>query len=850
VADQKITQLNALLAADAQATVDVLPVADVSTAETKKITLADAVTSGIGSIANNTIPGAKLQNGSVTATQIGTGVVGTTQLTDSGITTAKINDGAVTTAKIAADAVTATEIAANAIGSSELADNAVDTAAIQNNAVTTAKVADGSITAAKIAPGVLGDTQIADGSITSSKLADGAVTTAKIADDGVTSAKLATGAVDTTALGSAAVTAAKIADGTVTAAKLANDLDGSEFLAQAPNTVLAGPTSGANAVPGFRALTATDIPLLTASNLPIAATGVRGSVSVGTGLSADGSGVLSISNTVAGATATKVTYNSSGLITASASLADTDIPALDASKITTGTFGTSLIANSAITGAKIANESTVLFGGAGSTAGVVTFPNAQFKGQYFYDELNQDLYIWSGSAWLPVTIISGELIYAGTYNASVNQVASITSAGGAVGLTVGVALPAASSSNSRYYLVVSDSGTGSGNAPAEPLAPPDMILSNGTSWDLIDVSNAIAGQTATNISFTPYGGIIATNVQSALQELDDDKLAKAGGTVTGQVLIGTTGSLVFEGSTADDFETTLAVTDPTADRTITLPNVTGTVVTTGDTGTVTSTMIADGTIVNADIASGAAIDYSKLAPLTSGNIVLGSGANVATSTAVTGDVTISNTGVTAISSGVIVDADINASAAISGSKIAAGTTSVVGVVQLTDSFSSTSTSTAATPNAVKSAYDLANAALPKSGGTMTGAITFAAGQAITGYATLATAQSFTAAQRGSVVALTDGATITPDFAAGNNFSVTLGGNRTLANPSNLTAGQAGTIVITQDGTGSRTLAYGSNWKFPGGTAPTLTTTASAVDVIAYYVESATRITSRLISDVK
>jgi hypothetical protein len=823
VADQKITQLNALLAADAQATVDVLPVADVSTAETKKITLADAVTSGIGSIANNTIPGAKLQNGSVTATQIGTGVVGTTQLTDSGITTAKINDGAVTTAKIAADAVTATEIAANAIGSSELADNAVDTAAIQNNAVTTAKVADGSITAAKIAPGVLGDTQIADGSITSSKLADGAVTTAKIADDGVTSAKLATGAVDTTALGSAAVTAAKIADGTVTAAKLANDLDGSEFLAQAPNTVLAGPTSGANAVPGFRALTATDIPLLTASNLPIAATGVRGSVSVGTGLSADGSGVLSISNTVAGATATKVTYNSSGLITASASLADTDIPALDASKITTGTFGTSLIANSAITGAKIANESTVLFGGAGSTAGVVTFPNAQFKGQYFYDELNQDLYIWSGSAWLPVTIISGELIYAGTYNASVNQVASITSAGGAVGLTVGVALPAASSSNSRYYLVVSDSGTGSGNAPAEPLAPPDMILSNGTSWDLIDVSNAIAGQTATNISFTPYGGIIATNVQSALQELDDDKLAKAGGTVTGQVLIGTTGSLVFEGSTADDFETTLAVT---------------------------STMIADGTIVNADIASGAAIDYSKLATLTSGNIVLGSGANIATSTAVTGDVTISNTGVTAISSGVIVDADINASAAISGSKIAAGTTSVVGVVQLTDSFSSTSTSTAATPNAVKSAYDLANAALPKSGGTMTGAITFAAGQAITGYATLATAQSFTAAQRGSVVALTDGATITPDFAAGNNFSVTLGGNRTLANPSNLTAGQAGTIVITQDGTGSRTLAYGSNWKFPGGTAPTLTTTASAVDVIAYYVESATRITARLISDVK
>ena len=112
------------------------------------------------------------------------------------------------------------------------------------------------------------------------------------------------------------------------------------------------------------------------------------------------------------------------------------------------------------------------------------------------------------------------------------------------------------------------------------------------------------------------------------------------------------------------------------------------------------------------------------------------------------------------------------------------------------------------------------------------------------------AQSFSAAQRGTISALSDGATITPDFAVANNFSVTLGGNRTLANPTNLTAGQSGVIVITQDGTGSRTLAYGSNFKFPGGTAPTLTTTASAVDVLAYYVESASRITARLVADVK
>jgi len=103
------------------------------------------------------------------------------------------------------------------------------------------------------------------------------------------------------------------------------------------------------------------------------------------------------------------------------------------------------------------------------------------------------------------------------------------------------------------------------------------------------------------------------------------------------------------------------------------------------------------------------------------------------------------------------------------------------------------------------------------------------------------AQSFTAAQRGAISALTDGATITPDFAVANNFSVTLGGNRTLANPSNLTAGQSGSFFITQDGTGSRTLAYGSYYDFIGGTAPTLSTAANAVDRIDYIVRSSTSI---------
>ena len=170
-------------------------------------------------------------------------------------------------------------------------------------------------------------------------------------------------------------------------------------------------------------------------------------------------------------------------------------------------------------------------------------------------------------------------------------------------------------------------------------------------------------------------------------------LATTGGTVTGNLEIGTAGSLTFEGATADAFELSLAIVDPTADRTITLPDATGTV------------------------------------------------------------------------------------------------------------------------------------------------------------ALLSAVQSFTAAQRGTISALTDGATITADFAVANNFSVTLGGNRTLANPSNQTAGQSGCIWITQDGTGSRTLAYGSQWDFTGGTAPTLSTAAGAVDCLVYAVQSSTKITATLVSNL-
>ena len=88
------------------------------------------------------------------------------------------------------------------------------------------------------------------------------------------------------------------------------------------------------------------------------------------------------------------------------------------------------------------------------------------------------------------------------------------------------------------------------------------------------------------------------------QEIGNRSFENTGlSTMIGNLNMGEDTSIVFEGATDDAHETKLTVADPTADRTITIPNVTGTVITTGDTGTVTSTIIADGTIVNGDIAN-------------------------------------------------------------------------------------------------------------------------------------------------------------------------------------------------------------------------------------------------------
>lgn len=99
------------------------------------------------------------------------------------------------------------------------------------------------------------------------------------------------------------------------------------------------------------------------------------------------------------------------------------------------------------------------------------------------------------------------------------------------------------------------------------------------------------------------------------------------------------------------------------------------------------------------------------------------------------------------------------------------------------------------------------------------------------------------------VTLTDAATIAVNMSTFLNAKVTLGGNRTLGQPSNAKIGQSGAIRIIQDGTGSRTLAYHADWKFPYGSDPTLTTTASATDILFYHVIATNYIFANLVKAV-
>lgn len=187
------------------------------------------------------------------------------------------------------------------------------------------------------------------------------------------------------------------------------------------------------------------------------------------------------------------------------------------------------------------------------------------------------------------------------------------------------------------------------------------------------------------------------------------------------------------------------------------------------------------------------------------------------------------------------------SGAIAAARVVAASTTAAGVVQLVDAVNSASTSQAPTAGALKMAYDLAAAALPLSGGTMGGVINFAAGQTISGYGLLDGAQTWTKGQRGEVTPLACAASVTLNLADSNHFRIVLDQAMTLTNPLNAVAGQSGAVELVQAASGGPySVSYGANWAFEGG-APSVSSTASSLNLLSYYVSDNGTIVSKLIS---
>lgn len=659
------------------------------------VTTSKVTTLGTAAFADSSITTPKIADGAVTAAKLGPEAVDSTALGAGAVTNAKLASAAVTYSKIqnvsatdrllgrsSSGAGSIEEIPLTAAGRALLDDN---DATAQRATLGLGSLATQSGTFSGTHSGTTSGTNTGDqtitltgevtgsgtgsfaatistAAVTEAKIASSAVTTTKIADDNITAAKLADQ--------SAAIVASTVPSGTGafigqqwinTATAIEYTWDGTQWLrqaslstisftdstplsfavtypdaysatvtttleAQTANQVFAAPSAGANAAPTFRALVPADLPDATSTT--------KGISVPGTGLSIN-SGTLNHTNSVTAATATKITYDAQGHVTAGTTLIASDIPALDTSKITTGTFATSMLADSSVTAAKLSNYSTAQIG--------QTLPTAEFIGQLFLNPLEKTVYMWDGNVWQPVGITAGTVIFGGTYDANTNQIASVTTDGTALGLSVGNPLPAASATNQNYFVIVSNAGTGTSPAPAVALLPPDLILSTGTSWVRIESSDAYIAQVATQVSFTPAGQISSSNVQAAIEEVSSEcrnatnitsgtltttvggtglysytkgdliagsgtntlsKLAvgtdgyylkansstttgiewaalsallTTGGTITGNLGIGAAASLVFEGTTEDAYETTLTVIDPTADNTISLPNASGTI---------------------------------------------------------------------------------------------------------------------------------------------------------------------------------------------------------------------------------------------------------------------------------
>jgi hypothetical protein len=728
VADLKISELPAL-AGSLLAATDPLPLADLSASETKKITAKDLVQAGVALIDDGSIPAAKV---SLTTPP---GSIGTTELADGSVTAAKLasNSSAVVQSGLPASGAYIGQLAVN---------NTDNRAYVWSGSAWDAFKAAGSVNTLTY-NNTTGPIDIA-GVVTG----DSIELSADLENTTSAAQFLAgpTGGAGTVnyriIVGSDLPTATSTTQGAITVNGFGLKVDGTRLEidnAVTPSTAFGVVTYDANGlVTDGREIQSGDLPL---------ATGVSvGAVALGSQFTSI-SGTLSHSNSVAAGTATKVTFDAQGHITQGLALASTDIPTLDASKIGTGTFDPSRTADRSINAPKLADYSTAYIQDTQPTG------TDHFHGQLWLNPLAQQIRMWDGNVWVPIgvgALSEQNLRFCGLFDATNGLITVLTQFGADAGFSVGDVIPVATEQLTGVYFVSETAGNGTGVTPGVNYDPGDWVLCLGVAqgWERIDTLNGGSGGASsldglTDVTITTPGTGQVLTYDGAIWV--NQSIPPASTTVQGITLLTDSTSSISTTTAA----TPNAVKSAYDLAAAALPKSGGTM-----TGTIT---FAAGQTISGYLTTGSVgstvqaydADLTSIAALAGTNGLLRKTATntwaLDTTSYLTGNQTITFTGdatgsgttsvALSLSSGSVSDAEVASGANIAGTKIQAGTTASRGTLQLTDNTSSTSTTTAATPNSVKSAYDLANAALPKSGGTMTGTIAFAAGQTISGYLT-------------------------------------------------------------------------------------------------------------------
>jgi hypothetical protein len=235
-----------------------------------------------------------------------------------------------------------------------------------------------------------------------------------------------------------------------------------------------------------RALLGADLPLATATSV--------GAIRPGGELTVDGTGVLSHTNRITAGTGTRVDYDAHGHITGSSPLRDTDIPALDAAKIATGTLPTARLADHSVTAAKLADYAMAYIQEAVPPAGVGAHP----IGMTWLQESTGTVSVWNGNSWMKTgasTLFNKNLRYCGTYDATTGKITGVTQFGTAEGFKVGDAIPAADDQHAGCYFVASTGGTNASIASGVVFDAGDWLLCQGTTggWVRIDTLNGSGG---------------------------------------------------------------------------------------------------------------------------------------------------------------------------------------------------------------------------------------------------------------------------------------------------------------------------------------------------------------------